>query len=196
MYIAMYGPKGFTVSSSKIFTFTDFGFSSSLQTETQESTDKKPSTYIKGAGLDTFSIKLRLDATLGIKPLEEIESWMRLKDEGKAYPFLLKGKPLLQTKWLLKEVAASDTTIDHVGNLMAATLSLSFEEFVKAGSAKAKATASGASSKTKSGSSSKSGAVDTSVYEALAPTPTVPKEEMKRTSRMNHPGIKPTVEVM
>lgn len=183
MYIAMFGPKGFTVSSSKVITFDEFSLSSSLQTESQESKDKKPSTYIKSAGLDTFSLKVKLDRSLGVLPMEQIKDWMQIKDESKPYPFLLEGKPLLNTKWLLKSVAVSDTIIDGKGYLLAATLTLSFEEFIRAGSAKAKSS----SKKTKKKENTES------IYNALSPSQ---KSEMTRTSQVQSPGIKPSVERM
>ncbi|WP_053983738.1 phage tail protein [Niameybacter massiliensis] len=170
MYLAMFGPKGFTVSSEKVVTFDEFGLESGLDTETQESKDKKPSTYIKGAGLDSFSIKVRLEAELGIKPLEQIESWMQVKDEAKAYPFLIKGKPLMNTKWILKNVSVNETNFDAAGNLFSATLTLKFEEFVKAGSKKEESTKR--SKKTKAVKSSKSTKQKdtTSVYNVLSPS--------------------------
>ena len=191
MYLAMFGPKGFTVSSNKVITFDEFSSNSSLETEKQESKDKKPSTYIKGAGLDTFSVKVRLDRALGVYPMAQIEDWISIKDKAEAYPFLLNGKPFLNTKWILKSVGISETHIDNTGYMIAATLTLSFEEFVRAGSAqtskKNKKTTS------KSGSKSKKAANTESIYNALSPSQ---KANMTRTSTSQAPSVKPSTERM
>lgn len=187
MYLAMFGPKGFTVSSSKVITFDEFSSTSSLDTETQESKDKKPSTYIKGAGLDTFNIKIRLDRSLGVYPLGQIEDWIGIKDKAQPYPFLLNGKPFLNTKWLLKSVSISETTMDNTGYLIAATLTLSFEEYVRAGSAQA------SKKNKKSTSKSKKTKNTESIYNALSPSQ---KVSMTRSSVPQSPNIKPSVERM
>lgn len=185
MYLAMFGPKGFTVSSNKVITFDDFSSNSSLETEKQESKNKKPSTYIKGAGLDTFSVKVRLDRALGVYPMEQIEDWMSIKDKAEAYPFLLNGKPFLNTKWILKSVGINETHIDNTGYMLAATITLNFEEFVRAGSAQA-------SKKNKKGSKKSKKAADTaSIYNALSPSQ---KANMTRTSNSQSPSVKPSAE--
>lgn len=194
MYLAMFGPKGFTVSSNKVITFDEFSSNSSLETEQQESKNKKPSTYIKGSGLATFSIKVRLDRSLGVYPMEQIEDWISIKDKAQAYPFLLKGKPFLNTKWILKSVGISDTHIDNTGYLIAATLTLSFDEFVRAGSAQASAKTKNSSSKSKSSSSKSKNSKNTeSVYNALSPSQ---KSSMTRNSTSQAPSIKPSTERM
>lgn len=191
MYLAMFGPKGFTVSSNKVITFDEFSSNSSLETEKQESKDKKPSTYIKGAGLDTFSIKVRLDRALGVYPMAQIEDWMSIKDKAEAYPFLLNGKPFLNTKWILKSVGISETHIDNTGYMIAATLTLSFEEFVRAGSAQA--SKKNKKTTSKSGSKSKKVANTESIYNALSPSQ---KANMTRTSTSQAPSVKPSTERM
>lgn len=191
MYLAMFGPKGFTVSSNKVITFDEFFSNSSLETEKQESKDKKPSTYIKGAGLDTFSVKVRLDRALGVYPMAQIEDWMSIKDKAEAYPFLLNGKPFLNTKWILKSVGISETHIDNTGYMIAATLTLSFEEFVRAGSAQA--SKKNKKTTSKSGSKSKKAANTESIYNALSPSQ---KANMTRTSTSQAPSVKPSTERM
>lgn len=191
MYLAMFGPKGFTVSSNKVITFDEFSSNSSLETEKQESKDKKPSTYIKGAGLDTFSVKVRLDRALGVYPMAQIEDWMSIKDKAEAYPFLLNGKPFLNTKWILKSVGISETHIDNTGYMIAATLTLSFEEFVRAGSAQA--SKKNKKTTSKSGSKSKKAANTESIYNALSPSQ---KANMTRISTSQAPSVKPSTERM
>lgn len=166
MYIATFAHKGFTVSSEKMVTFDEMQLGSNLETEKQDNQGKKPSTYIKGPGLNTFNIKVKLDAAFGVKPLEQINDWIGLKDKQTPYPFLLKGVPLLNTKWLLVDVQVSDTTIDNKGNMLIATVTLKFDEFSSMGKAKESKAKSGAKAK---GKTTKSKAKQ-SVYELLKPS--------------------------
>ena len=101
MAIASYGTKIFEVTGDKIYTFDEFQHSSSLQTEKQDSTGSKPSTYNKGPDLDSMDYKVKLDVSYGVNPRNEWESWLAIKDVAVAYPFILGGRPLGNNKWLL-----------------------------------------------------------------------------------------------
>jgi len=147
MAIAVFGNKMFVVTSSKIITFNDFQYGSTLETEKQDAAGKKPSTYNKGPGLDTLSIKIRLSADLGVNPRNQLGEWLKVKDAGVAYPFILGGKPFRPNKWLLVDVQASEGVIDNDGNFLALTLSLSFDEYVRPGSKTEKSTSGTGKSK-------------------------------------------------
>jgi hypothetical protein len=92
-------------------------------------------------------------AELGLNPRREMEEWVNIKDSGVAYPFILGGRPLGANKWLLVDIQASEETIDNAGNILALTLNLKFDEYVRPGSAQSSTGSSGSSS-----SSSKAGA--------------------------------------
>lgn len=136
MPIAVFGSKVFDVTNSKIYTITEFQYSSTLDTEKQDSVGKKPSTYNKGPGLNALAIKAKLDVSHGVNPRKEIEDWERIKDAGIAYPFILGVRPLGKNKYLLVEVQATDFQIDNKGAVLSADLALKFDEYVRAGSAK------------------------------------------------------------
>lgn len=137
MSIAVFGNKIFQVTQDRIYTFDGIQYGSSLNTEKQDASGKKPSTYNKGPGLNSLSIKISLDVSLGVNPRSEIEEWESIKDAGVAYPFILGSRPLGKNKWLLVDVQATMQVIDSNGNVLAAELSLKFDEYVRAGSASA-----------------------------------------------------------
>jgi len=147
MAIAVFGNKAFVVMDSKIVTFNDFQYGSTLETEKQDAAGKKPSTYNKGSGLDTLSIKVRLSADLGVNPRNQLGEWLKIKDAGVAYPFILGGKPFRPNKWLLVNVQASEEVIDNDGNFLALTLNLSFDEYVRPGKKTEKSTSKTGKSK-------------------------------------------------
>lgn len=138
MSIASFGTKVFEVSSDKMYTFQDFQYSSSMQTEKQDSVGNKPSTYDKGPDLDSMSLKIRLDFSYGINPRNEWEEWQEIMNSATAYPFILGGKPLGSNKFRLVGVKPSNFNIDNVGNILSLDLDLSFDEYVREGAAKDK----------------------------------------------------------
>lgn len=135
MAIAVFGSKVFEVTPDKIYTFKNFQYSSTLETEDQDAAGKKPSTYNKGPGLGKISFKIDLDTSNGINPRAEIESWEEIKDAGIAYPFILGKRQWGKHKWLLIDVQAPDPVIDNHGNILEVEMSLQFKEYVRAGSA-------------------------------------------------------------
>ncbi|RII32856.1 hypothetical protein D2A34_21925 [Clostridium chromiireducens] len=136
MSMASFATKVFEVSGdNKIYTFQDFQYSSSLQTDKQDSDGNKPSTYNKGPDLDSFGFKVKLDASYGVNPRSDWEEWKSLMESGVAYPFILGGKPLGSYNYILVGVKPSNFNIDNEGNILSLELDLNFDEYVRAGSA-------------------------------------------------------------
>jgi|GEM_PF-1214700 hypothetical protein len=136
MPIAVFGSKVFEITDSKIYTMDGLQYGTTLETEKQDAEGKKPSTYNKGPGLNSFSFTLKLDVTQGVNPRREMESWEQIKDASVAYPFILGRSPLgLGNKWLLVDIQASNSVIDNQGNMLKVDLQMKFDEYVRPGSA-------------------------------------------------------------
>ena len=146
MQLASFGKKFFSISSDKIYTLSDFQYSSSLDTEKQDSSGNKststgkklskynkPSTYVKGSGLNSLSFKIGLSISTGVDPRKELEDWEDIKDAAVAYTFILGKKALGDHKWLLIDIQVGSTIIDGRGNILEAELSLKFDEYVRPG---------------------------------------------------------------
>lgn len=134
MPIAVFAGKTFNVSSEKVYTFNEFNLSSSLNTESQDVDGKKPSTYVKGPGLNTMSFSIPVKISFGYYPLAEYESWETIKDKAIAYPFIIGGKPIGVNKWQLKNVSLNNTTADNKGTILSGVIQLEFEEYIRPGS--------------------------------------------------------------
>lgn len=151
MSIAVFGTKTFSVSSSKVITFDDLSLSGELQVDTQEVDKQKPSTYIKGPGLEKISFIVSLKASLGVDVRAEIDSWRAIRDAGIPQVFSIGGKPISKNKWLLISAEVSEASINAAGQFVSAKLNLSFEEFVRFGKKEDQKSGGGAAkSKTKS----------------------------------------------
>lgn len=131
--IGCFGKKVFEISPGKINTFEKFDFSESLSTENIESTKGKPATYIKGLELAKASISITLARGLGTEPQAEVDEWMALLAEETPQKLILNGKSLTENKFLLTSVDVTDTQRDNKGKLLFCKVSLSLQEFVKAG---------------------------------------------------------------
>lgn len=138
MPIATFQKKIFQVSGDYKYPLNGLGWSSALNTESQEKLKSKPSTYIKGEDLSPLSLTIPLRTALGMDVRKEIESWEAILSKQSPDYFILGTKPIGRNKWLLKSVGVSETEIDGKGFLRKATLKLDFEEFVRAGKAEAK----------------------------------------------------------
>ncbi|MFD5019996.1 phage tail protein [Paenibacillus sp. NPDC058367] len=178
MPIASYQGKTFSVSPTKVYTIDGLEWSGSLNTESQEKLKSKPSTYVKGQGLDTMSFDVPLRAELKVDVRKEIEAWEALREKASPAFFVLGTKPLGKNKWLLKSVAITETQIDGKGRLIAARIKLGFEEYVRAGSAQ-KAAASASTKKT-SAKSKKSNTAQVNLN--LVPMSYIDKVETKRVN--------------
>ncbi len=135
MVIASFSNMTFQTSGNKIYTFDGLSMGCSLETESQDVAGKKPSTYVKGAGLGKLSFNVPLKAALGLNVRNEYGKWKSLAEAGKPYPFILGGVPLGENKWLLKSANLDNTVVNSKGEILSGTLSLEFEEYVREGSA-------------------------------------------------------------
>jgi hypothetical protein len=183
--IAVFKNKSFKVSSNRIYTFNGLTWGGEIQSEAQEKLNSKPSTYIKGIGLNNMSFEIALKSSLGIKVRNEIEQWEAIKENCKPAIFILGSKPLGSNKWLLKSVNVSNTIIDNKGNIDEAILRLEFEEFVRKGSAEStSSTSSGSSS-----SSKKKAAVSANIV----PSDYIYKPSTKAEQTRNNPNVTSSV---
>jgi phage protein U len=155
MAIATFGSKVFTASHNKVYTFNDFTRSGGLNIEEQDVNGKKPSTYIKGIGLEDISFNVQLIEQKKLSVKGEIDSWFKIKDDKKPYLLIIGGKAVNKNKYLLVNVTVQDSSFSTAGKCIKATLQLQFKEYVRAGKNTSSSSGS-SSSKNKSKSSSKS----------------------------------------
>lgn len=133
--IGAFGEKTFEVSSNRIYTIDGVSLSGELSTQTQKVSGKKPSTQIEGPGLSELNFSMSLKAAFGVNVREEISQWEALRDAGVPKPFNIGGRPLSENKWLVKRAQATDFILTSGGKMLSANLKLTFEEYVRPGSA-------------------------------------------------------------
>jgi len=133
--IAAFGDKIFEVSSNRIYTIDGIKISAALGRQTQKLAGKKPSTYIEGAELQKLVFTIPLNFSLGMDVKAEIEYWVAQCEGGKAQQFNLGGMPLSLNKWIIIKADADSIVILQNGKIQSAQMKLTFEEYVRSGSA-------------------------------------------------------------
>ncbi|MNZ72933.1 Phage P2 GpU [compost metagenome] len=127
--IGVLGDIVFTVSNFKVRTFNDFSRTSSERWASNELIHKKPRSQFLGPGLDTFSLTVHVDARLGLNPRKEVDKLVGYSREGKVMKFSIGGKGMGVDRVKITNLVQNWEEIDHRGNLISATYSLTLEEY-------------------------------------------------------------------
>ena len=130
--IASFGSKVFEVSTNKIYTPSDISLSESLSDETQERAGDKPAIYVKALGALSQSLTVKLDARW-VDVQQEYTWWLVKMRTAVPETLYLGTRAWGAGKALLTQVDLSDIVIAGNGGYLSAILSLSFIEYVAAG---------------------------------------------------------------
>ena len=130
--IASFGSKTFEVSTDKIYTPSDISLSESLSYEEQERAGDKPAIYIKALGALSQTLTVKLDARW-VDVEQEFTWWLVKMRTAVPETLMLGNRAWGAGKALLTQVDLSDLVIGGGGRYFSATLSLSFIEYVAAG---------------------------------------------------------------
>ncbi len=153
--IGSFANKVFKVSSNHLYTFDEFTMSGELKVDEQEVDGSKPSTYIKGPGLDKVSLNILLIKQKNVNVRNEIQDWLKIRDAKTPHHLIIGNKNLSSYKFLLTNVNTSDTEIGPNGEFLKSTVQLQFSEYVRAGK-KENSSSKSNSSKSNAGTSKSS----------------------------------------
>jgi hypothetical protein len=128
--IGTLGPVVFETSTERIRTFDDFKRSGSGRWATHEIMRRKPAREFLGPGAEQISLSMRLDASLGISPANELYILRFLRDNGVAVPFILNGEPVSENYWVIESISENWRTVDNRGRLLVAQVEVSLSEYV------------------------------------------------------------------
>lgn len=149
MPIASFASKTFTVSANKVYTFDGYSRSASLNVEEQEVEGEKPSSYIKGSGLEEISFSIPFVGQSKIDISTEIDDWINILNSATPYPFIIGNRLIGRNKYLLVSVSESESKFNNEGGYFKSNIQLHFKEFVRYGAKKDNAETSTESKKTK-----------------------------------------------
>lgn len=130
--IASFGAKTFEASYQKIMTPSDISVSEKLSYEEQARSGDKPAIYVKGLGAMSIEMSVRLDARF-VDVAQEITFWMVKLRAASPEKLTIGSQVWGSWKALLTEVSADDIAVLGNGVYSAATVKLSFVEYVAEG---------------------------------------------------------------
>lgn len=127
--IGSFGDIVFEVSEKKTQTFKDFERSGSARWDEHEIIGHKPKSEFGGPGLEEISFTILLKVELGINPSKQLEKLRKMRDSGKAAPFIIGGKPISQNYWVITELSESYKVVDAKGNILVAEVNVDLKEY-------------------------------------------------------------------
>ena len=130
--IASFGAKTFEVSYKKVMTPSDISLSEKLSYSKQERAGDKPAIYVKGLDAMSISLSVKLDARF-VDVAQEIAFWLIKMRAAVPEKLAIGSQTWGGWKALLTEVSVGDVNVLGDGTYSAAPVSLSFVEYVAAG---------------------------------------------------------------
>lgn len=126
-YTALWGPKGFIVSPTKIVPLLNLSTSFSVKADNGNSTGGTATTNTRGRDLQAVSLSTLYVRAAGVDPRGQIAEWEALV--GEAYPLYIEGERFGPNKLMLKSVDASDILLSNSGKFLQVAIALKFEEY-------------------------------------------------------------------
>ena len=153
-YTALWGPKGFIISPSKIVPLMNLSTSFAVKADNGDDVSGTAATNTRGRELQTVSLSTLYVRGAGVDPRGQISEWEA--QVGKAYPLYIQGQRFGPSKLMLKSVDVSDVLLSNTGKFLQCAIALTFEEYSE--QAKQASTSAGTSA---------SAAKATSVYQSV-----------------------------
>ena len=126
-YTALWGPKGFIVSPSKIVPLLDLATTFAVKTDSGSNASGKATTNTRGKELQKLSLSTLYVRGAGVDPRGQIAEWEA--EVGKAYPLYIQGQRFGPNKLMLKSVSVSDVLLNNTGKFLQCAVALDFEEY-------------------------------------------------------------------
>lgn len=129
--IGTLGGISFHVSAwNDVYTFDELSRSAKTRTASHEVIGQKPLTEYLGPDLQTLTLKIKLHASRGVKPRNEIDRLIEYCEGGKVLTFTVGGQKVGKNKWLIESVGEAVKYYDMKGSILAADVDLSLKEYV------------------------------------------------------------------
>lgn len=120
----------FEVSDHKVFTFKELSHDISAKWETHSIIGKKAKSEFIGPELQKLTFTVHLNASYGVKPKKVIEKFTEMVEKGTVERFIIGGKKIGQYYWKITGMSEAWDIVLKDGEIIAATLSLSLEEYL------------------------------------------------------------------
>ena len=132
MPVGSFGDVVFEVSSDKVRTFQDLQIQRKANYTEHAIHGKKGLLEFTGFSAATGSLKIRLDAALGVNPKEEFDALLEVFNEHQAVPLILDGEPVGDGLWVIDSIDENFEVVNNQGTAIALEVPLKLKEYVEA----------------------------------------------------------------
>lgn len=150
---AKWGPKGFTVSTSRLALIEGLTTSLTLKEDSENDTSGTQPTNTRGRELRPISFSVLYLRAAGMDPRNQLDQWE--KELGNAYPLMIGGKRFGAEKMKLTEVSASDILLGPTGEFLQVRIDITLEEFSEGKKSKLTKNSTGTTAQTGNASADK-----------------------------------------
>jgi hypothetical protein len=130
MSVGSFGKTVFSVSSKKVYSFSNLKITHSASWKEHGRYGKKPISEFVSPELQSMTLDIHLDFNLGVKPRDEIEKWGKICETGKHDVFVIGNKQIGKYEWKVESVSEAWNTIFNKGQLISADLSITLSEYI------------------------------------------------------------------
>lgn len=132
--MAMIGCLGdipFTVSDSVVRTLENMKWSGAARYAVHNRHNTHALTEFTGLEADSFTFDITLSAQLGVEPMEEITKIFTCERDAVALPLTIGGHAYGKYRWTVIKHSTKITYPDKNGDIYAAVVSISLQEYLK-----------------------------------------------------------------
>lgn len=120
----------FETSDQRILTFTGMTQKISGKYSAHTVIGQKDRAEFTGPGNRSLSFKILLDASLGVRPRDVMDSIESAVENGEAEYMVIGGRPVGKNKFYISSVSEAYDVVMGKGEIVRASLNLSLEEYV------------------------------------------------------------------
>lgn len=120
----------FSVSSDKVLTFNSMSRTVKGRWSTHSVIGIKPRSEFLGSDIETISLRIKLMAQHGVKPLKMLNRIHKAINKGTPLEFVLGGKKVGNNRWVITNASESWDCIFAKGELVEASVTLTLQEYL------------------------------------------------------------------
>lgn len=129
--IGVFGDIVFETSDKRILTFQGFQREVASRWAQHDVIRRKPASEFLGPELDTITFTVILNANLGVKPIAEMNKWLRYCRGGVAHTLVIGSSALGVDKWTVESASQMWDVIWNDGKVFSGKVDVSLKEYVE-----------------------------------------------------------------
>ena len=119
----------FRVSDQMVLTFKNFKREVKANWGSMDRIRQKPLPFFQGPDLQSITLEIVLDASLGVRPRKILNKISQMVESGQAETLIIGRQRVGNGKWVITKCSEAWDVILQKGELYRATLSLTLQEY-------------------------------------------------------------------